>query len=151
MRTPATAMDRPLMAPSTSPIWRALLVPTAWAEVPMPTPLAMGSVMWKTLQTVSASRLPAMPVRMTMAPVRAAMPPSSAATSMLMAVVTDLGSRVTYCSRVRSMATASAKALPRLTRVPTEMPAMMAAAFSLSRSHFSYSGMARLMVAGSSR
>ena len=117
----------------------------------MPTPLAMGSVMWKTLQTVSASRLPAMPVRMTMAPVRAAMPPSSAATSMLMAVVTDLGSRVTYCSRVRSIATASAKALPRLTSVPTEMPAMMAAAFSLSRSHFSYSGMARLMVAGSSR
>lgn len=43
--TPATAMDRPLMAPSTSPICRALLVPTAWAEVPMPTPLAMGSVM----------------------------------------------------------------------------------------------------------
>jgi len=29
---------------------------------------------------------------------------------LLMAVVTDLGSRVTYCSRVRSMATASAKA-----------------------------------------
>ena len=117
----------------------------------MPTPLAMGSVMWNTLQTVSASRLPAMPVRMTMAPVRAAMPPSSAATSMLMAVVTDLGSRVTYCSRVRPMATVRASALPRLTRVPTEMPAMMAAAFSLSRSHFSYSGMARLMVAGSSR
>ena len=92
-----------------------------------------------------------MPVRMTMAPVRAAMPPSSAATSMLMAVVTDFGRRVAYCSRVRSSARARAKALPRLTSVPTEMPAMMAAAFSFSRSHFSYSGMARLMVAGSSR
>ena len=34
------------------------------------------AVMWKILQTTSASRLPAMPVRMTMAPVRAAMPPS---------------------------------------------------------------------------
>ena len=34
-----------------------------------------------------------MPVTITMAPVSAAMPPSSAATSMLMAVVTDLGSR----------------------------------------------------------
>ena len=44
-----------------------------------------------------------------------------------------------------------ASALPRLTSVPTEMPAMMAAAFSFSRSHFSYSGMARLIVAGSSR
>ena len=49
MRTPATAMDRPLMAPSTSPICRALLVPTAWAEVPMPTPFAMGSVMTKVM------------------------------------------------------------------------------------------------------
>ena len=117
----------------------------------MPMPLAMGSVMWKALQITSASRLPAMPVRMTTAPVRAAMPPSSAATSMLIAVVTDLGRRVAYCSRVRPIASASASTLPRLTSVPTEMPAMMAAAFSFNRSHFSYSGMARLMVAGSSR
>ena len=43
----------------------------------MPMPLAMGSVMWKALQITSASRLPAMPVRMTTAPVRAAIPPSS--------------------------------------------------------------------------
>ena len=92
-----------------------------------------------------------MPVRMTMAPVRAAMPPSSAATSMLMAVVTDLGNRVAYCSWVRCNASARASALPRLTSVPTEMPAMMAAAFALSRSSFSYSGMASATVAGSSR
>ena len=92
-----------------------------------------------------------MPVTITMAPVSAAMPPSSAATSMLMAVVTDLGSRVAYCSRVRSSASASASALPRLTSVPTEIPAMMAAAFALSRSSFSYSGMASATVAGSSR
>ena len=56
---------------------------------------------------------------------------------MLMAVVTDLGRRVAYCSRVKPSASARASALPRLTSVPTEMPAMMAAAFSLSRSHFS--------------
>ena len=86
----------------------------------MPTPLAMGSVIWNHLQTDSASRLPAMPVRITMAPVRAAMPPSSAATSMLMAVVTDLGRRVAYCSRVKPSASARASALPRLTSVPTE-------------------------------
>ena len=60
--SPATAMERPLMAPSTSPICRALLVPTAWAAVPMPTPLAMGSVIWNSLHTVSASRAPTMPV-----------------------------------------------------------------------------------------
>ena len=50
-----------------------------------------------------------MPVRITMAPVRAAMPPSSAATSMLMAVVTDLGRRVAYCSRVKPSARARAR------------------------------------------
>ena len=70
---------------------------------------------------------------------------------MLIAVVTDLGSRVAYCSWVRCKASARASALPRLTSVPTEMPAMMAAAFALSRSSFSYSGMASATVAGSSR
>ena len=40
---PETAMDRLLMAPSTSPISMALAVPRAWAEEPMAIPLAMGS------------------------------------------------------------------------------------------------------------
>ena len=85
-------------------IFPLLFVPAAagvmdlWAGLhamllPVPMPRAMGWVMWQTLQTVSAMRAPRMPVRMTMAPVRAAMPPSSLLTSMLMAVVTDFGSR----------------------------------------------------------
>ena len=39
VRTPATAMDRPLMAPSTSPICIARLVPMAWEHVPMARPM----------------------------------------------------------------------------------------------------------------
>ena len=35
---PATAIASPLMAPSTSPICKALLVPMAWAEVPSASP-----------------------------------------------------------------------------------------------------------------
>ncbi len=40
---PATAIARPLMAPSISPISIAFAVPMAWEEVPMAIPLAIGS------------------------------------------------------------------------------------------------------------
>ena len=40
--SPATAMERLLMAPSISPISSALAVPTAWALVPMARPFATG-------------------------------------------------------------------------------------------------------------
>ena len=46
---PATAIARPLMAPSISPICRALLVPIACADVPSAKPFASGSVMRQTL------------------------------------------------------------------------------------------------------
>ena len=139
------------MAPSTSPICRALLVPTAWAAVPMPMPRAMGWVMWQTLQTVSAISAPRMPVKITIAPVRAAMPPSSWLTSMLMAVVTLLGSSVMYWLWSSFSSRASTRTLPRLASVPARIPMTMASTFLRSRSHFSYSGTARLTVAGSSR
>ena len=41
---PATTIDRPLIAPSTSPSSMALAVPSACADEPMLTPFAMGSV-----------------------------------------------------------------------------------------------------------
>ena len=41
---PATTIDRPLIAPSTSPSSMALAVPSACAAEPMLTPFAMGSV-----------------------------------------------------------------------------------------------------------
>lgn len=40
---PATAMARLLIAPSTGPSSMALAVPIAWADVPSPRPLAIGS------------------------------------------------------------------------------------------------------------
>ena len=126
-------------------------MPTAWAAVPMPMPRAMGWVMWQTLQTISAMRAPRMPVRMTMAPVRAAMPPSSLLTSMLMAVVTDFGSRVMYWLWSSLSSRDSTRTLPRLASVPAKIPMTMASTFLRSRSHFSYRGTARLTVAGSSR
>ena len=62
-------MDRLLIAPSTSPISIALAVPSACAAEPMPTPLAMGSVMRKSPHAETAITLPKMPVMMIMATV----------------------------------------------------------------------------------
>ena len=67
--SPATTMDRPLIAPSTSPISMAFAVPSACAAEPMATPLAIGSVMRNTRQTATAMTLPRMPVMMIMATV----------------------------------------------------------------------------------
>ena len=92
-----------------------------------------------------------MPVKITSAPVSAAIPPSSAAISILMAVVTDLGSSVTYCVWSSRSSSASTSTLPRLAATPARIPAKIAAQLRQSSSHFSYSGTARLTVAGSSR
>ena len=91
VRTPATAMERLLTAPSTRPICSALAVPTAWEPVPMATPRAMGSWSLQLRHRAVALKLPTMPVRMMSAPAREPMPPSSWATSAPMALVTDLG------------------------------------------------------------
>ena len=68
----------------------------ACAEVPSPMPLAMGSVMRKSLYSPSDTMAPRMPVTMMTATVMVGTPPNSSVTPMPMADVMDLGSRVTY-------------------------------------------------------
>ncbi len=98
VRRPETTMDRLLMAPSVSPISIAFVVPMAWEAEPIAIPFAMGSTMRKRRQINGAKMLPSTPVTMMTATVIATMPPSSSEMPMPMAVVTDLGSSVTYCS-----------------------------------------------------
>ena len=89
-----------------------------------------------------------MPVRMMTAPASAAVPPSVSATSMPMAVVTDLGRKLTAWLRSSRSTHAMASTLPRLVSTPAAIDAKIAARFFSSSSHFSYRGMARLTVAG---
>ena len=89
-----------------------------------------------------------MPVRMMTAPASAAAPPSVSATSMPMAVVTDLGRKLTAWLRSILSTHAIASTLPRLVSTPAAMAAKIAARFFSSSSHFSYRGIARLTVAG---
>ena len=60
--SPATAIARLLMAPSTSPISMALAVPIAWEAVPSASPFAIGSSMRNSLNTNSAMTFPRIPV-----------------------------------------------------------------------------------------
>ena len=92
--TPASAIARLLMAPSISPISNAFAVPIAWEAEPMATPAANGSVIFKTLHSHRAVRLPVMPVRIITVPAKAPIPPRAIDTSTPIAVVIDFGKRV---------------------------------------------------------
>ena len=68
--------------------------------------------------------------------------------SIPMAVVTDLGRRVTALARSIRSTQAISSTLPRLVSTPARMAARIAPTFFSRSSHFSYSGMAKLTVAG---
>ena len=57
-------MERLLIAPSTSPISMAFVVPTAWEADPMAIPFATGSVIWNIRQTDYSIMFPIIPVIM---------------------------------------------------------------------------------------
>lgn len=74
---PQTHSAIELIAPCSSPISIALLVPTAWLVAPMAMPSATGSVIWNSLAKTGARIAPSTPVIMTAAAVRPDKPPGS--------------------------------------------------------------------------
>ena len=122
---PDTAMLTPDMAPSSSPISRAFVVPTAWLQVPMATPLAMRLFTRKIFDMSGAKMAPRMPVMMTAATVMDVMPPSCSDTAMAMGVVTDLGMNDVAISSPRPSSSQSVYALIIDTTEPTRQPQKM--------------------------
>ena len=73
--SPDMAKAIPLMAPSTSPRLIAFEVPTAWLQVPMAIPRAMGFLTRNSRIRAGAKTAPKIPVRTTAATETAGIPP----------------------------------------------------------------------------
>ena len=84
-------MDRLLIAPSTSPISIALVVPSAWEDVPIDIPLDKGSFILKSFKINGAAIAPVIPVITIAITVIDSIPPSVFDISIPIGVVTDLG------------------------------------------------------------
>ena len=78
-------------------------------------------------------------------------PPKISVTPMPMAVVMDLGRRVTYMAWSRRKTIASSRIQHRLAKTPARIPRPTALAFRRRRANCSYRGTARQTVAGVSR
>lgn len=123
VRIPDTAMERLLIAPSTSPISIALAVPIACDEVPSARPFDIGSVMWNILHIISPKILPTTPVSTIIATVMVTYPPSSSDMPIPIAVVIDLGRSVMYSVWFNFINFASTKTVTRLVKTPERIPA----------------------------
>lgn len=124
----------PLMAPSTSPISKALDVPSAWDDVPMAIPRTIGFLILNTLINVGANTAPMMPVMITAAIVIGTMPPKEELTSIAIGVVTDFGIKecVIESSRPKSEQSNNTDVIEIMD--PTSVPARIGIKFFFSLS-----------------
>ena len=99
---PATPMERLLIAPSISPISKAFVVPNAWDDVPMATPMATSFFILNTLHTIGAITAPIIPVINIANTVIGIIPPNWLDISIPIGVVTDLGKREDIISPFKS-------------------------------------------------
>ena len=142
------AIDKPLIAPWTSPICLACEVPTAWADVPMATPWATGSVILNIFIIVGAITAPVTPLKTTVIAVTAAIPWYSSDKDTAMAVVIDCGiSDVVSCSVIeKTFDKPKAKIIEKID--PTSTPTKTGRIFFFSVSKLIYRSIIIATVAG---
>ena len=122
MIRPARPIAALLSAPSFSPISRALAVPTAWEDVPIPTPTAIGLTPRSSFITHGAINAPPIPVRITMMTVSEPVPPSISLSDNAIGVVMDLGNNEIRNSSGNSRSLLSNNILKNDTTTPEVMP-----------------------------
>ena len=137
VNNPQTTIARLLIAPSSSPISRALTVPIACAAAPIANPTAAGSFRRNNRQSERAQIFPKMPVTMIAATVKVGIPPNSPESAMPIAVVIDFGSMEIYCSCVKPKSMESKRIEERLANTPQKAPTKMAFQFFFKRSYCS--------------
>ena len=111
------------MAPWTSPISIAFVVPSAWLAVPMATPCATGFLMRKNLQTSGAVTAPVIPVMTIETIVMDGMPPICSDKTEPIGIVIDLGVKdiISVFPKLKIFAQAMTHAT--LVMLPTVIPA----------------------------
>ena len=141
-------MDTPLIAPSTSPISKALDVPIAWDDVPRAAPTATGSLIFNSLNIIGPKIFPITPVITITDTVREGMPPIFLDISIPIGVVMLLGSRLSIISSSKLNRLDQKKTDVIATIEPTKIPNKSVNPLSLSMDQFLYNGMAKATVAG---
>lgn len=136
------------MAPSVSPISKALLVPTAWEAVPRETPLAIGWLIFKTLNTVGPTTAPIIPERTMARTVIDEVPPKLLVISIPIGVVTLFDNKETVKLLSNPKKSDMETTDNTLTKLPTKIPVNIGKKFFLSSGKFLYSGTAKTIVAG---
>ena len=111
------------MAPWTSPISIAFVVPSAWLAVPMATPCATGFLMRKNLQTSGAVTAPVIPVMTIETIVMDGMPPICSDTTEPIGMVIDFGMSESMSVLLIPKIFAQAITQTMLTVLPTTIPA----------------------------
>ena len=145
---PHIPIDNPLIAPSTSPISSALVVPSACAEVPNAIPLATGCFILPNLNIIGDIIAPKIPVNIIETTVIASTPLSDFVNEIPIGVVIDFGISEFIISIFALVKYPIAFIDINDTITPQLIPINISIKYFLNKSYCLYSGTANTIVTG---